>query len=307
MRLGVSGQLLSGTHSLAQIVDVLQSLDVDAIELWPRNVPGGEGPEESQRYEKKDIAGTRQLLQERGMDVACITLGFGILRKCEEAGAAYGADALKGAVDAAAALGAPIVNCYLAGLTPDLFVAAAQPAAEYAGTAGVTIVLENEAHDDSGPAASVRAIVEAIGSPYFGTQYDPCNYYHANEEPYPAAYEIVKPYVRYVHLKGGCHYDPDARPRDNKGGTMRGSENRHIGYTTIPDGVVNADGVLRRLAQDGYDGFVTLEPHVRAEDALAYYQIDVPYVQERMRSLQTARRLEGGRRTGDGGSHDTVT
>jgi sugar phosphate isomerase/epimerase len=279
--------LLSGTHTLPEIVDVLQALDVDAIELWPRNVPGGEGREEEQRYEKKDIAGTRRLLQERGMAVACVTLGFGILRHCEERGAIYGSDALRGAVDAAAALGAPIVNCYLAGISPELFVSAAQPAAEYAGSAGVTIVLENEAHDDSGPAASVRAIVEAIGSPHFGTQYDPCNYYHANEEPYPAAYEIVKPYVRYVHLKGGCHYDPVARPHDKKGGTMRGSEDRFIGYTSIPDGAVNADGVLRRLARDGYDGYVTLEPHVDASRALDYYRIDVPYVRERMRIAQS--------------------
>jgi sugar phosphate isomerase/epimerase len=286
VKLGVSGQLLARTHTLSEIVDVLQSLDVHAIELWPRNVQGGEGPEEEQRYEKKDIAGTRRLLDERGMAVACVTLGFGILRHCNERGASYGSDALKGAVDAAAALGAPIVNCYLAGLSPEHFVAAAQPAAEYAGTAGVTIVLENEAHDDSGPAASVRAIVEAIGSPHFGTQYDPCNYYHANEEPYPAAYETVKDYVRYVHLKGGCLFDAQERPRDKKGGTMRGSEDRFIGYTSIPDGVVNADGVLRRLAQDGYTGYVTLEPHVSAEEALDYYRIDVPYVQEKLRALQ---------------------
>jgi sugar phosphate isomerase/epimerase len=286
VKLGVSGQLLARTHTLSEIVDVLQSLDVHAIELWPRNVRGGEGPEEEQRYEKKEIAGTRRLLDERGMAVACVTLGFGILRHCEERGASYGSDALKGAVDAAAALGAPIVNCYLAGLSPELFVAAAQPAAEYAGTAGVTIVLENEAHDDSGPAASVRAIVEAIGSPHFGTQYDPCNYYHANEEPYPAAYETVKDYVRYVHLKGGCLYDAQARPRDKKGGTMRGSGEHFIGYTSIPDGVVNADGVLRRLAQDGYTGYVTLEPHVDAAEALDYYRIDVPYVQEKLRALQ---------------------
>ena len=286
MRLAVSGQLLSQTHTLSQIIDILQALDVDAIELWPRNVPGGEGPEEEQRFEKKDVIGSRRLLDECGMSVACVTLGFGILRKCEEAGAAYGAEALKGAVDAAAALGAPIVNCYLAGISPDLFIAAAQPAAEYAGAAGVTIVLENEAHDDSGPPANVRAIVEAVGSPHFGTQYDPCNYYHANAEPYPAAYEAVKDYVRYVHLKGGCLYDPVARPQDKKGGTMRGSADCFIGYTSIPDGVVNADGVLRRLARDGYTGYVTLEPHVNPEHALDYYQIDVPYVQERIRALQ---------------------
>ena len=286
MRLGVSGQLLSRTHSLSEIVDILQSFEVDAVELWPRNVPGGESPEDEQRFETKDIAGTRKLLAETGMSVACLTLGFGVLGKCTEAGARYGTDALKGTVDAAAALGAPIVNCYLAGISPQLFVDVARPAAEYAGAAGVTIVLENEAHDDSGPAASVRAIVEAIDSPHFGTQYDPCNYYHANEEPYPAAYEVVKPYVRYVHLKGGCLYDPETRPRDKKGGAMRGSTDRFIGYTTIPDGAVNADGVLRRLAQDGYTGYVTLEPHVNPEEALDYYRIDVPYVQERLRALQ---------------------
>ncbi len=155
--------MLSQTHSLSEIVDILRSLDVDAIELWPRNVPGGDEPEEQQRYEKKDVAGTRRLLEERGMAVACVTLGFGSLKKCEEAGAGYGTEALRGAVDAAAILGAPIVNCYLAGIAPELFVAAAQPAAEYAGSVGVTIVLETEAHDDSGPAARVRAIVEAIG------------------------------------------------------------------------------------------------------------------------------------------------
>lgn len=288
MRLGVSGQLLARTHTLSDIVDILQGLDVHAIELWPHNIPGGDTPEEEGRYERKAIAETRRLLADRGMEVACVTLGFGILGGCREHGAAYGTDALNGAVDAAAALGAPIVNCYLAGIAPELFVAAARPAAERAGEAGVTIVLENEAHDDSGPAESVRAIVAAVGSPHFGTQYDPCNYYHANEEPYPAAYETVKEHVRYVHLKGGCHYDPAARPRDHKGGLMRGSADRYIGYTAIPDGVVNADGVLRRLAQDGYGGYVTLEPHVPAEQALDYYRIDVPYVQERMRALLPA-------------------
>ena len=51
--------------------------------------------EEEQRYEKKDVAGTRRLLDERGMSVACVTLGFGILKKCsEEAGAGYGTEAL---------------------------------------------------------------------------------------------------------------------------------------------------------------------------------------------------------------------
>lgn len=289
MKLAVSGQLLMRSRSLPEIADLLRSLEVEAIELWPGNIPGGDDPEQEQRYEQKEIAAARRILDERGMQVACLTLGFGLLGRCTEAGPDYGTTALKGAVDAAAALGAPLVNCYLAGLAPALFVAAVQPAADYAGTAGVTIVLENEAHDDSGPAATVRSIVEAVGSPSFGTQYDPCNYYHANEEPYPAAYETVREHVRYVHLKGGCHYDPATRPHDHKGGLMRGSDDRFIGYTTIADGAFNADGIIRRLADDGYTGYVTLEPHVPAEQALAYYQRDIPYVRNR---LQAARREE---------------
>ncbi|MGH2560882.1 MAG: sugar phosphate isomerase/epimerase family protein [Thermomicrobiales bacterium] len=287
MKLAVSGQLLSKTLALPDVVRVLKTLDVDAIELWPRNVPGNAAGDAEQRYEHKDVAGAHRLLSSEGMAVACVTLGFNVLSKCDEVGAVYGTAALKGTVDAAAALGAPIVNCYLAGLSPNIFVEAMQPAAEYAGTAGVTIVLENEAHDDSGLAVQVRDLVERVDSPHFGTQYDPCNYYHANEEPYPAAYEVVKDYVRYVHLKGGCLYDPTHRPRDKRGGTMRGDSDRYIGYTSIPDGCVNADAVLRRLADDGYGGYVTLEPHVPVEQAIDYYRIDVPYVRERIRHWLT--------------------
>ncbi|MCC6314433.1 MAG: TIM barrel protein [Thermomicrobiales bacterium] len=265
---------------MAEIVDMLQDLGVDAIELWPGNLPGGSTPAERERYETKDIAGVQALLAARGMAVSCTTLGFGVLAGCRDHGAAHGTAALEGAVDAAAALGAPIVNCYLAGLAPDLFVEAVKPAASYAAARGVTIVLENEAHDESGPAANMRAIADTVDSSGFGLQYDPCNFYHANEEPYPAAYETIKPHIRYVHLKGGCCYDPVNRPADHKGGLMRERDDAWIGYTYLPDGVVNVEGVVRRLAADGYDGYVTLEPHVDPADALAYYRIEVPYVRE---------------------------
>lgn len=278
VRLAISGQLLAKTRPLDEIADLIVGLGVDAVELWPSNLPGGETPEETQRYERKDIAGVGDTLRSRGLAVSCLTLGFSILDGCRERGASYGTAALDGAVDAAVALGAPIVNCYLAGIPPELFVAAVRPAAERAAAQGVVIVLENEAHDDSGPAATMRAIADAVNSPGFGLQYDPCNFYHANEEAYPAAYETIRPHVRYVHLKGGCHYDPVLRPGDRKGGLMRDSTDRHIGYTFLPDGAVNADGVIRRLAADGYDGYVTLEPHVDPADALSFYEVEVPYV-----------------------------
>lgn len=282
MRLAISGQLLGGTRSLPEILDVFRSLGVDAIDLWPHNLEGGEAPEERGRYERKDVGAARRALDAAGVAAACVTLGFRAMARCEAEGPRVGTGALEGAVDAAATLGAPLVNCYLAGLRPSVFVEAMRPAAEYAGGRGVTIVLENEAHDDSGPAESVRAIVEAVGSPHFGALYDPCNFYHANEEPYPYAYEVLADAIRYVHLKGGCWYDPKGRPGEHRGGTMRGSADRYIGYVSVPEAAFNVDAILRRLARDGYEGFVSLEPHVPAARALDFYNADVPYVRARL-------------------------
>src|SRR5581483_6029446 len=182
-------------------------------------------------------------------------------------------------------LGSSLVNCYLEGLAADFFLEIIKPAVEYAARKQVTLVLENEAHDDSGSAEGVKAIMEKVNSPYFGTVYDPCNYYQAHEEPYPGAYEMLKEHIRYVHLKGGCHYHPQTRPQDHRGGTLRGSENTRIGYTSIQEGVANADGILHRLAHDDYTGFITLEPHVSVEDALTYYQADVTYMRACLKEL----------------------
>ena len=290
MRLAISGQLLGGTQPLERIVALFRSLDIDAMELWPVNVPLPEGtteqPEQVGRYEHRDVARARQLLADNGMTAACVTLGFRVIGRCAAEGPAFGTEALKGAVDAAAHLGARVVNCYLAGLPVATFVEAMRPAADYAGRHGVTIVLENEAHDDSGTAAGVRSILEAVGSPHFGTLFDACNYYQAGEEAFPYAYEVLKPHVRYAHVKGGCRYRPDLIPRAHRGGTLRGVPDAHIGYVPIADGAVNVDGLLQRLAHDNYRGFVTLEPHVPPAEAEAYYQAEVPYVRARLREAQ---------------------
>ncbi len=283
MRLSISGQQLASAYNLQQIVEVLRSFDVDAIDLWPENLPGGNSALEQGRYEQKDIISAHDLLKDAGISVACVTLSSDVLKQSGMEGATYGTQALRGAVDAAVVLEAPLVNCYLAGLAPALFSVMMRPATEYAGSRGVTIVLENEAHDDSGTSSGMRAIMNLVGSAFFGTTYDPCNYYQANEEPYPAAYEAVKDFIRYVHLKGGCPYDLEKYPTAYRGGRLRGSSDQRIGYISLPESVIDTGKVLARLVQDGYSGFITLEPHVPVEKVIDYYRNEVPYV----RSLLT--------------------
>lgn len=280
MKLAINGQQLSATHTLPQILDVLDSHGVKAIELWPWNLKGGGTPEEDERFEKRDVAGAAKLIRERGFEVACVTLGFWAAPLCFAAGGgARYTEALKGAVDAAVAFGAKLVNTYNVGIPLSIWADAAKPAADYAATKGVVITLENEAHDESGLPANVAAAVERVGSPALGTQYDPCNYYHAGVEPFPCAYEKIKKHIRYVHLKGGCHYD-GAIAGVHKGSLMRDSARDHIGYVPLPDASFNIGAIVRALKRDGYDGWVTLEPHVPEKDVLEYYKTEIPYIKK---------------------------
>lgn len=190
-------------------------------------------------------------------------------------------EAVCGVVDAATNLNATLVNVYSVGIPSPLFIQAIRPAAMYAAGRGVVITLENEAHDDSGLPENVRQIVEEVSSIGFGTQYDPCNYYHAGVEPYPEAYNVIREHICYVHLKGGCRYI-EANKDSYRGSTMRGSQRDFIGYLPLPEAAFPIEAIIRRLKADGYTGWVTLEPHVPEEAVSDYYRREVPYILSRI-------------------------
>ena len=105
VKLALSGQLLSHTHDLASIIEIFRSLGVDAIDLWPENIPGGETREERARYDGKDIRPVRDLLQASHIAVACVTLGGAGIKGATREGPSYATKALIAAIDAASELG----------------------------------------------------------------------------------------------------------------------------------------------------------------------------------------------------------
>ena len=281
MKMALNGQMLAREHSLSEALEFVKSYGLDAMEIWPQNLAGGSTPEEKERYETKDVEGAKAAYAAAGMNCACVTLGFNAIRVCTSSGGIANATAaLAGAVDTAVALGAPVVNCYLAHMPPAAFIEAMKPAAEYAGTRDVVIVLENEAHDESGLVPDVLRILQAVASPNFKTQYDPCNYYHAYEEPYPYAYELLKDYIGYVHLKGSIHWSEDWKCF--KGGLMRGRRDAWIGYVALPDAAFNVERILERITADRYEGYVTLEPHVPSTALRDIFDIEVPYLKSHL-------------------------
>ena len=118
--------------------------------------------------------------------------------------------------------------------------------ADVAEDAGVTMLLESEPSVNS---VNIRLLVDflkKVNRKSVQAVYDPGNEVADVNAPwpYPAGYELLKPYLKHVHVK-------DLR---------RGTE-----MTPVPlgEGDVDFHGVFAALKRDGYDGWVSLETHYR--------------------------------------------
>lgn len=109
------------------------------------------------------------------------------------------------------------------------------------------IAVENEPSVNLTNAALVKELIEKIDSEYVKALWDPANdiFEPYNEVPYPDGYEIIKDYIVHMHLK-------DAKKIDNE-----------VKSVPFGEGDVDWKGQLRRLIQDGYDGYISLETHYR--------------------------------------------
>lgn len=119
---------------------------------------------------------------------------------------------------------------------------------EAAEGSGLTILHENEKDIYGDNPERCLDLMEACRSPYFASAFDPANFVQCGCEVYPAAFELLEPYIRYVHIK-------DARGDGSN----------------VPAGM--GDGrikdVLRSLKARGYEGFLSLEPHLGSFQGLA--------------------------------------
>lgn len=126
-------------------------------------------------------------------------------------------------------------------------------AIDLARDGGITIVIESEPSVCTENMAMLHTFLTQLGSDRVAALFDPGNEVSdpACPPPYPDGYELLKPYIRHVHLKdaksttGRDFYEPALMGR----------------------GDVDFHGLLRRLKADGYDGWVSIETHYRMKRA----------------------------------------
>ncbi|MEO8973264.1 MAG: sugar phosphate isomerase/epimerase family protein [Ktedonobacteraceae bacterium] len=108
---------------------------------------------------------------------------------------------------------------------------------------GITLLHENEKDIYGDTIARCVDILHSVNDEHFRAILDPANFIQCGQIPYPDAYETLRPWVRYMHVKDAL----------SDGAVVAAGE-----------GVTNWPTLLQRLHSDGYDGFFSLEPHLAA-------------------------------------------
>lgn len=125
---------------------------------------------------------------------------------------------------------------------------------------GKKLLLEADPGVNTTNHQGLAELLKLLDKEAFGAIYDPGNdiYDPFQENPFPEGYEAIRPYLAHVHIKDAVLSEEG--PLCVKPGT----------------GLVDYGGLLRALAQDGYDGWLSLEPHYRKNVVLTEEQMRLP-------------------------------
>lgn len=113
-----------------------------------------------------------------------------------------------------------------------------------ANACGMRVLHENELGLYGDIPERCLDLVETLGYKNLGLIFDPANFVTHEDtiEPYPYAFNRLKKYTEYIHIKDAIHE----------------------GHVITPPGMGEAHiaEILTALHQSGYNGFVSLEPHL---------------------------------------------
>ncbi|TAK31097.1 MAG: sugar phosphate isomerase/epimerase [Chloroflexota bacterium] len=282
IKLALSAVELAIGEPITPLLEMATKHGVQWIELW---YPGGF------RAEGRDRTVSR--IREAGVGVASVASGTSLVR---DGSVHHHQTRLIEAIELAHDLGAGYANTYFGFRSwrdddgsIELYAQNIRPCLRRAEELGVVITLENEfdgiGKDSTGsditrrPEAVLR-LMEVVDSPHLRLTFDACNFYFAGAEPFPQSYEMLRPYIAYVHAKDG-RCTGEARSTDT-GWTQFIDTGRHYATCPLGEGGVNWLGLLHRLVADGYQGFLTLEPHASPENRTAAWEHAIKTVGEWM-------------------------
>ncbi len=123
----------------------------------------------------------------------------------------------------------------------------------YAGERDVVLLHENEKGIYGDTAERCADLMRELGCRHFQAVFDPANFVQCGQDT-KEAYEALRNFIAYVHVK-------DAREEDGN---------------VVPAGAGdgNVGHILKGLLDSGYEGYLSLEPHLGSFSGLAGLELD---------------------------------
>ncbi|MBR1607319.1 MAG: sugar phosphate isomerase/epimerase [Clostridia bacterium] len=219
---------------------VAAATGVKAIEIRGVNGRG------IQTYAPKEAEGLQKLLAERGMHVSSVGSPIGKIGITDDFAPHF--EAFKNVVALCKVFGTKNIrmfNFYVpegqADAYADEVMRRLDRLAEYAAKQDVVLLHENEKAIYGDIATRCKAILERFYGPHFRAVFDFANFVQCGQDTL-AAYALLKPYIAYIHIKDALF----------AGGRV----------TPAGWGQGNVKAILADLKASGYEGYLSLEPHL---------------------------------------------
>ncbi len=190
----------------------------------------------------------RAILDAAGLGVSSIGSPIGKIAVTDDNGPHL--DRMRHAAEVADFFGAPNIRMFSyfipAGADPDDFrdevIARIGDLAAIAADAGAMLIHENEKEIFGDIPRRCLDIVEAVGSRALSLTWDNANFVQCGVRPFTEAFPLLAPHVTYLQVKDALAADGTVVPAGEGDGEFRET--------------------MRAFAARGFDGFVSLEPHL---------------------------------------------
>lgn len=199
-------------------------------------------------FSAKEIAQTHAMLEDNGIKVSALASPIGKIMITDDFPAHL--DRFKKAIETAHLLGTKNIRMF------SFYIPAGHAAGEFrtevlsrwsqfidaAKGSGLMLLHENERGIYGDNAERCLDILDSLSSPSVKAVFDPANFVQFGSAAYPDAFNLLKKHIAYIHIKDALYKDKSVVPAGEGDGRV--------------------EDVLRELIKDGYEGFLSIEPHL---------------------------------------------
>jgi len=266
----LSGHTL-GTPNLSveQSLRLFQAADMDAAEIIWQNDYSAAIPETAS---ESDIAQVQRLAQELRLRIACLTPYITGINSLDDHERECALERFLRCIRTAEQLNCHRVRVYAGSYLEGeenirvakwaRLVESLKQLGPIAHQAGVILCVENHFNTMTMTAADTAALMQAVDSPGVGILYDQANLTFTHSEPFHAAIDLQKLWIRHVHVKDLIFTDPNKKFSASVIAKVK-PEERTVRSRVIGEGILDWLGILGGLKSIGYNDYLSFEYEYR--------------------------------------------